>query len=145
MTNNGNVEKSRSHGLIYLTLPFLDQYITAELNQFIQSIISKYESLIVGLIEGLFVDIFLFLCLYVFIQFKRRISRWSDSVIRDVFTYFSNSIFMRNVGCIRFEHRLLFLPHQVSIATISRIWTNFRVLEAHSLMNLFFLFVHSDL
>ena len=33
MTNNGNMEKSRSHGLIYLTLPFLHQYITAALNQ----------------------------------------------------------------------------------------------------------------
>ena len=43
MTNNGNMEKSRSHGLIYLTFPFLHQYITAALNQFIQSIISKYE------------------------------------------------------------------------------------------------------
>ena len=60
MTNNGNVEKSRSHGLIYLTFPFLYQYITAAFNQFIQSIISKYESLIVGLIEGLFVEIFVF-------------------------------------------------------------------------------------
>ena len=39
MTNNGNMEKSRSHGLSQ----FLHQYITAALNQFIQSIISKYE------------------------------------------------------------------------------------------------------
>ena len=43
MTNNGNMEKSRSHGLIYLTFPFLHQYITAALNQLIESIISKYE------------------------------------------------------------------------------------------------------
>ena len=45
MTNNGNMEKSRSHGLIYLTFPFLTSYITAALNQFIQSIISKNEYL----------------------------------------------------------------------------------------------------
>ena len=33
MTNNGNMEKSRSHGLINLTFPFLHQYITAAINQ----------------------------------------------------------------------------------------------------------------
>ena len=33
MTNNGNMEKSRSHGLIYLTFPVSHQYITAALNQ----------------------------------------------------------------------------------------------------------------
>ena len=43
MTNNGNMEKSRNHGLIYQLSQFLHQYITAALNQFIQSIISKYE------------------------------------------------------------------------------------------------------
>ena len=40
MTNNGNMEKSRSHGL---TFPVLHQYITAALNQLIESSISKYE------------------------------------------------------------------------------------------------------
>ena len=43
MTNNGNMEKSRSHGLIYLTFPVLHQYIMAALNQLIESSISKYE------------------------------------------------------------------------------------------------------
>ena len=44
MTNNGNMEKSRSHRLIYLTFPVLHQYITAAfINQLIESIISKYE------------------------------------------------------------------------------------------------------
>ena len=43
MTNNGNMEKSRSHGLIYLTFPVLHQYIMATLNKLIESIISKYE------------------------------------------------------------------------------------------------------
>ena len=43
MTNNGNMGKSRSHGLIYLTFPVLHQYIMAALNQLIESIISKYE------------------------------------------------------------------------------------------------------
>ena len=42
MTNNGNMEKSRSHGLIFLSFPVLHQYITAALNQLIESIISKY-------------------------------------------------------------------------------------------------------
>ena len=40
MTNNGNMEESRSHGFIYLTFLFLHQYITAALNQLIESIIS---------------------------------------------------------------------------------------------------------
>ena len=43
MTNNGNMEKSRSHGLIYLTFPVLHQHITAALDQLIESTISKYE------------------------------------------------------------------------------------------------------
>ena len=43
MTNNGNMEKSRSHGLIYLTFQVLHQYITAALNRLIESSISKYE------------------------------------------------------------------------------------------------------
>ena len=43
MTYNGNMEKSRSHRLIYLTFPVLHQYITAALNQLIESSISKYE------------------------------------------------------------------------------------------------------
>ena len=37
------MEKSRSPRLIYLTFPGLHQYITAELDQLIESIISKYE------------------------------------------------------------------------------------------------------
>ena len=43
MTNNGNMEKSRGHGLIYPTFAVLHQYITAALNQLIESSISKYE------------------------------------------------------------------------------------------------------
>ena len=43
MTYYENMEKSRSHGLIYLTFPILHQYITTALNQLIKSIISKYE------------------------------------------------------------------------------------------------------
>ena len=38
MTNNGNMEKSRSHGLIYLTFPFL----TSIYNGSIKSIYTVY-------------------------------------------------------------------------------------------------------
>ena len=43
ITNNGNMEKSGSHGFICLTFPVFHQHITAALNQLIESIISKYE------------------------------------------------------------------------------------------------------
>ena len=57
MTNNGNMEKSRSHRLIYLTFPVLHQYITAALNQLIESSISKYEYFLYNANE-LYDDIF---------------------------------------------------------------------------------------